>query len=338
MRSPPRWVLAVIGVAIAVAAADVAVLVIARGGSAQEPRRGDQLVLIDPGKRRVVQQFDVGRLATAVVTGYGSVWVLNRGDGTITRVDANAKKVVRTVEPDATANDISAGEGGLWFVGRPRGPVQRPLEVAELERIDPQTGLVDRHFDTNTGAAVVAAAGGAVWSTGYLGRQVRGAARSDAHDGSMRKIDIGIYGDLIAAGRTAVYWVSSISSRIARVSTQSGRLTASMPLASNESVAAGILPPNPTGVVVGGGAVWISTVAGTVLRVDPELHRVVATIHVCSNAIELAYGEGAVWVACSDDSVVRLDPGTGKVDSPIPVDGLPRGIAAGEGGVWVTLN
>ena len=62
---------------------------------------------------------------------------------------------------------------------------------------------------TKTGASVVAAGGRALWSTGYLGGHIRGAARSDARTGEMRRVDIGIYGDLVAADDTAVYYVGS---------------------------------------------------------------------------------------------------------------------------------
>jgi hypothetical protein len=75
-----------------------------------------------------------------------------------------------------------------------------------------------------------------------------------------------------------------------------------------------------------------------VIRVDPDLRRIVASIHVCGNALAVAYGEGAVWVACGDATVVRVDPSTNRPGAPIDVGALPRGIAAGDGAVWVTLN
>jgi hypothetical protein len=330
-------VLAVLGVSVLVAALDVAVYAFARNGSSAVDDSG-RVAAIDPASGEIVADLKVGRLPTAIVTGYGAVWVLNRGDGTVTRIDARTRKLVSTLEPDATANDVTAGAGGLWFVGRPRGAIQRPLEVAELERIDPVTGAVDRRFDTKTGASVVAAGGGALWSTGYLGGHVRGAARSDALTGAMRKVDIGIYGDLVAADDQAVYWVASIGNRVARVSTRTGRLTASLPLATDQSLAAGIVPPNPTDVVVGGGSVWISTTGGTVVQVDARLRRVIGSTRACKNALALAYGNGVVWVACSDDTVVRLDPASSRAGAPIGVGGLPRGIAVGGGAVWVTLN
>lgn len=338
----PRWVLAVVGTVVVVAALDVAVLVGTRGSrsdtaAAQPARVADQVAVIDPHSLHVVGRVQVGHTPTAVAAGYGGAWVLNKADGTLSHIDGRSRRVIGTARLDVTANDLAIGDGGVWFAGRRRYGAPQPLEFAELERIDPATDAVDRTFDTRTGAAVIAAGGGAIWSTGYLGGHVRGAARSDAVTGAMRRIDIQIYGDLVTADDRAAYWVASISDRVARVSTRTGLLTDSLPLATDASLATGRVPPNPTDVAVGGGAVWISAVDGSLIRLDERLHRIVASIPVCSNALAVAYGEGAVWVAC-DDGVVRVDPKTDHVGAPIRLGALPHGIAAGAGAVWVTLD
>jgi hypothetical protein len=337
----PRWVLGVVAAAVAVAAIDVAVLVITRDGTPVAEARSsgaDVVAVIDPRSSRVVDRVHVGRTPTIVAAGFGGAWVLNKGEGTLMHIDGRSHHVVGTVRLDVTATDLAIGDGGVWFAGRPRGDVAHPLEYAKLERLDPATGEVDRDFDTRTGAAVFAAGGHALWSTGMMPGHVRGAARSDAKTGAMSKVDIEIYGDLIAANDNAAYWVGSIANRVARVSTRTGLLTNSLPLATDASLAAGNVPPNPTDVALGGGALWISAVDGSLIRVDPNLHGIVASIPVCRNALAVAYGEGAAWVACGNATVVRVDPRTDQAGPPIHVGALPRGIAAGDGAVWVTLN
>lgn len=338
---PARWVLVVIGVVILVAAIDIGVFVQADGGTSAadaQPALGDAVAVIDPSAGRLVARVSVGRQPTLVRAGYGGAWVLNKGDGTVTHIDAHSHKVVATLEPDASANALTVGAGGVWLAGHSRSAVQSSLETTSLERIDPRSGAIDRSFVTKTGATVVAAGGGALWSTGYLGGHIRGAARSDAASGAMSRLDIGIYGDLVAADDAAAYYVASVGDRVARVSTKTGRLTDSMTLASDASLAAGKIQPNPTDVAVGGGAVWISETDGTIVRIDPRLNGIVASIPACRNALAVAYGEGAVWVACADNTVVRVDPATDTPGRAISVGRLPRGIAAGEGAVWVTLN
>lgn len=342
MKGVPKWVLAVAAVVLVVAAADAAVFVLARGGTepaSAEPAASvaDTVAVIDPAHRRVIASVPVGREPTSVVTGFGAVWVLNKGDGTLTRIDARSRAVAATIQPDVAANAIAVGAGGVWLVGHPNGNAGT-LEDATFERLDPASGAIDRTFQTKTGAQVVAAGGHALWTTGYIAPGVRGAARSDAATGAFRKVDIEIYGDLVAATDDAVYYVGSIGERAARVSTRTSQLTDSMTLATDASLAAGLIPPNPTGVAIGGGSVWISQTNGTVLRIDPHLKGIVASVPACDNALALAYGAGAVWVACGNRSVVRVDPATDLAGAPISVPRLPRGIAAGEGAVWVTLN
>lgn len=335
----PRWVLVVVGVVVLVAAVDIGLVLVARSSAddaAGEP--GGTVAVIDPAGARVVGHVDVGAQPTLIATGFGGVWVLNKGEGTVTHIDARSHHVVSTLDPDATANGLTVGAGGVWFVGRTRELPTAPIEEAKLERIDPATDAVDRTFDTSTGASVVAATHSALWSTGYLGGNVRGAARSDAMTGELQRVPIGIYGDLIAAGRDAVYYVASIGNRVARVSTASGKQTNEMTLVTDASLAAGNVPANPTGVVVGGGSLWISESDGYVLRIDPKLGGIAARIPACSNALALAYGGGAVWAACGNGTVARIDASKNRVSAVIPVGRLPRGIAVGEGAVWVTLN
>jgi streptogramin lyase len=329
-------VLVVAGVAGLVVAIDVAIFLVPRGSAGASSTEG-LVAMIDPAANRVVSRIDVGRQPTTVAAGYGGVWVLNKGEGTVTHLDAHTGKQLGTINPDAAANTLSVGDGGVWFAG-PRRGVSAPLEEAKFERINPSTGAVDRTFDTTTGASVVAAGGRALWSTGYLGGHIRGAARSDAVTGTMRRLDIGIYGDLVAADDNAVYYVGSLGKRVARVSTATGLLTNSMTLATDASLAAGLVPPDPTGVALGGGSVWISESDGTVLRIDPRLSGIKASIPACRNAIAVAYGEGSAWAACGNGTVVRIDPAADRPSATVVVGRLPRGIAAGEGAVWVTLN
>ena len=336
----PRWVLGVVAAAVAVAAVDVAVLVATRNGTPAADAQGagaNLVAVIDPTTSRVVERVHVGRMPTTVVAGYGGAWVLNKDDGTLTHLDARSHHVVDTVRLDVTPIGLAVGAGGVWFSGRPEGDVHDPREFTKLERIDPATDHVDRAFDSHTGAYAFAVGGNALWSTGIMAGHVRGTARSDARTGAMRKLDIQMYGDMIAADETAAYWVST-GSHVARVSTRTGRLTRVLPLVSDASLAAGHVPPNPTAVAIGGGAVWISAIDGSLIRVDSNLRRVVTRIPVCRYALAVAYGEGAVWVACGDRTVVRVDPKTDRPGPAIDVGALPRGIAVADGTVWVTLN
>ena len=147
------------------------------------------------------------------------------------------------------------------------------------------SGTVDRAFERKTGAFVVAAGGGSLWSTGYLGGHVRGAARLDAVSGTMSRLAIGIYGDLVAADDTAAYCVN-IGNWVARVSVKTGLLTDTMTLAPTRA-----WPRAPRQTHRHRGrrrVVWISETDGTLLRIQPRLGRIVASIRACRNALAVA--------------------------------------------------
>jgi DNA-binding beta-propeller fold protein YncE len=342
-RTVPRWVLLVVAAAIAAAVADAVLFVVVhRGGggaeAADRPATADTVAVIDPTSRMLVADVHVGHQPTAIRTGYGGVWVLNKDDGTLTHIDPRTHRVVGTLEPDATANALAVGAGGIWFVGHPRDP-DAERAVSSFERIDPLDGKVVRSFRTPSGAAILAAGGGALWSTGILGSHVRASTREDTRTGKMSRIDLGLMGgDLVAADDAAAYYVDSIGNRAARVDAQTGRRTNFLRLVSTASLIAGKVAADPTGVALGGGSVWISETDGRLLRLDLRLHGITSKTRVCTDALAVAYGEGAAWVACSNGTVVRFDPTTHRLSAPIAVGRLPRGIAAGEGAVWVTLN
>ncbi len=342
-RRVPRWALLVVAVALVAAAADGALFFALRSdgnGNAAvvPPGKADTVAVIDPVGGRLVARVRVGHQPTSIGTGFGSVWVLNKEDGTLTHIDPRTRKVVGTLDPDASANALAIGVDGIWFAGHPRDPnVERA--VTSFERIDPRDWQVVRSFRTPSGAAILAAGGGALWSTGILSSHVRASTRSDAVTGKMSRLYLGLQGgDLVAADDSAAYFVDSLGNRAARVDVRSGRLTNHIRLVTTASLIAGKVAADPTGVALGGGSLWISETDGRLLRLDERLHSISTKIKVCKNALAVAYGEGAAWVACSDATVVRVDPATGRPSGRIDVGRLPRGIAAGEGAVWVTLN
>jgi YVTN family beta-propeller protein len=85
------------------------------------------------------------------------------------------------------------------------------------------------------------------------------------------------------------------------------------------------VPGRPTGVTVGGGAVWVTT--GDV------------PIDVDRQPLGIAVAGGSVWVASMlDETVTRIDPASNRVVATIPVPGSPAAVAAAGGTLWVSGN
>jgi virginiamycin B lyase len=144
----------------------------------------------------------------------------------------------------------------------------------------------------------------------------------------------------------AILLVAAVSGAVALAARQAGlpepatRPTTAPVVAPAGTVVATIpVQGGPSGVAVGGGAVWVATWGverSRVVRIDPAGNRVVATIAVPRGQAALAVGAGAVWIASSsDNSVSRIDPATNKLAATIDVDRQPSGIAVAAGSVWV---
>jgi hypothetical protein len=82
------------------------------------------------------------------------------------------------------------------------------------------------------------------------------------------------------------------------------------PVASGLVVAGRVVLPGPAAAVaVGEDAVWVLLAQGTLLRVDPDRHRVTGRLELGAPTGPLAVGAGAVWVGNGQATVTaRVDP------------------------------
>src|SRR6266545_4164630 len=157
-RRPRRRTIAALGALVIAAAAATAAVLLTRTG---QPTTvvPDSLVRIDPRTNKVVDVIRVGRSPGKVVAGYGSVWVVDAKDETLTRVSARSGRAdlvggLRLAKP---AGLVAAGGRGL-FVGS--------FAESELVHIDPSTLEVDERLELPGRTALFVAAGaGSLWIT-----------------------------------------------------------------------------------------------------------------------------------------------------------------------------
>ena len=105
-----------------------------------------------PESKRVVRDVVVGTEPVAVATGFGSAWVANSGNGSITRV-ALAGPKVETIGLNDQPSAITTGSGYVWVVSQ---------RSRKLLRIDPQTNAVTKSARLSEPAIDVVARGGRV--------------------------------------------------------------------------------------------------------------------------------------------------------------------------------
>jgi DNA-binding beta-propeller fold protein YncE len=115
-----------------------------------------ELLKISPYTVVTQEIIKVGKSPRSIAIGEGSVWALNAGDGTISRVDPKTNKVTKTIALGAplAGGQIAVGEGSVW-VSAPGMP---------LARIDPRTNHVVQVFSGEGGGTILIASG-SIWIT-----------------------------------------------------------------------------------------------------------------------------------------------------------------------------
>ena len=77
----------------------------------------------------------VGRQPTTVVIGQRAVWVANKLDNSLSRIDPQTNRVVATITASDGVADLAVGRDAVWTGGDRRG-------VARVVRIDSRTNRV----------------------------------------------------------------------------------------------------------------------------------------------------------------------------------------------------
>lgn len=116
------------------------------------------LTAVDAFSGDVLKSVAVGPKPRFLTSGGGSIWTLNQGDGTVSRVDAGTKLVTATIPVGipGEGGEICYGAGSVWTTkfGIP------------LSQIDPKTNKVIRQW-TGRGGDAVRFGHESIWLTDY---------------------------------------------------------------------------------------------------------------------------------------------------------------------------
>ena len=90
--------------------------------------------------------------------GFGAAWVMNQGDGSITRVDAGSGEgeTIPVTGERVGGGDLTVGAGGVWL-----------RTDSSVLRIDPDTLEVTHLIELPPGSGSVAAVPGSLWITNH---------------------------------------------------------------------------------------------------------------------------------------------------------------------------
>lgn len=215
----------------------------------------------------------------------GQLWVANLG-GTVGVVDlATRQAVARADAGDGEPAAVVLDDKWAWV------PTHGPGGgLVRLDRDDPQLGLLAVALPESGFAAAVA--DGTVWVAG-LERRV--FAVDTATGTVQRSIDVGGAPRGVAVADGDV-WVSLRDERaVARIDATTGDEIVRIDTAGQ-----------PWPIAAGRNVLWVATLEGRLLRIDPTTNAVTAQATVATDARGIAVTDGAVWVTSQSGSVSRV--------------------------------
>jgi hypothetical protein len=262
------------------------------------------------------------------------------------RVDPRTGKVVAAIalerfSPGST--EVAFGADSVWVSSG-----DLPPGAAVVLRVDPRTKrVVDRiSVDPSSGLAF---GHGSVWVTSASYGTV---SRIDPQTGEVAaKIEVGRgAGDIAVDESSGAVWVAGLHlprtsgayseyNKLSRVDPETNRVVAEIPIRADSR------DGGASSVAVGEGAVWVQSVDGRLLKVDPATNEFVAMVSVGEWSYpptpHLAVYGGGVWtmVQAEEFRLVRVDPRTMHIVAykdirPFDIVAAAPGLAAGGGYIW----
>jgi streptogramin lyase len=233
-----------------------------------------------------------------MAVGEGGVWVF--GGPTVTHVDPDHGTVEEFRAPHQAAfplRSIAVGLGDLVMANS--GPGNTAM--GGLSLIDPATHRIRTIEFPSLGAPTGLAIGlGAIWETFSGGILVRIDPRTLE---IVRSFDLGGNVDSLAVDDQSLWVGDSLGSTVRFVDQKTGEATEPVDVTGVDELAAE------------GGSAWVLDRAlGTVTQVDPS-SGVGQTVRVGDDPTNMVAGLGAVWVSDDGGALWRVDPLTGEATS-----------------------
>jgi streptogramin lyase len=246
----------------------------------------------------------------------------------VVQVDAASGEIRRVVDVGKDPLLLALAGGWLWTLNSGDG---------NLSRIDPATGIAEVVSLEGEPPAAIGSSGEDLWvaADGHDLVRLDGATGEEevrlslASERLFRLRDAGFLA--IAEGAIwltiPVLGIGSAPQHLWRVDPTTGVVSAKIPI-----------DRDPLTPVAFGGAIFVVSLPGNVLRVDPATNTT-STAAVGDVSACLVGAEGSLWVGHDfSRDVWRLDPVTLRQEARIVIGEPVRGIAYGAGRVWATTE
>lgn len=245
---------------------------------------------LDPKTNTVLATITVGKEpGSGLATGFGSLWVPNCGDGTLSRIDLAKGEVSATFRCAVADSEggLATGAGSVWVV-KDSGD--------KLVRIDPAKNEIAAEIAVPAGSVAVAFGEGALWVTSP---PMSVLTRVDpATNKLVETIPVGPKPRFLTVGAGSIWTLNQGDGSISRVDPKTNELVA--------TIAAGI-PGGGGELAFGEGSIWATVWEYPITRIDPATNAVVQQF-TGAGGDSIRVGHGSVWLSnVRMGNVWRLD-------------------------------
>lgn len=262
--------------------------------------QGDEtLTLIDASSQRVTRAVTAvasnGPTVTSVVVSDGTLWAVDSGSGSLSRIAGLCVRLVAHACPS-------------WIPGQ------------HVEHV-----ALPRWARYSSDSMTLAGGAGRLWITSP---HLSSVLEADYGSGRVRwRIAVPGHPTAAAVGRGAVWCISggAAGGLVARIDPARHLVVARIPLRGT---------PTGVAIGFGAVWVAVPA-RNVVVAIDPRTNAVARTVDVPGGPVAVAVGAGGVWIATGQGRLLRLDPATGLTTTTVSLGGTPRALAVASGRVWV---
>ncbi len=280
----------------------------------QRARRGWRLVA---GGGAVILVAAIAAAAVALTR--DETVPLGRLDPGVAIIDSHTGRVVSTLSATAISQPVEAhtAAGSLWVTS---------LDPLIFSRIDPHTGKIVQRITSPIGVDVggYLPDGADIWFIGVhdlVRLDARTGLEVDRHRLVSATHKFGLAG--ITRGAGSLWIASTEESQLLRVDPATGRVQRRISILI------------PWAVAYGEGAVWVTSDAAGVLRIDPATNTVTATAAVPAPVTNLAVGGGFAWATNETKGTVYKIDQRGRIVATYETGDGARDVSFADGRLWV---
>ena len=288
------------------------------------------------GSSQIRQRIPLPAGAGAVAFGAGSIWVVDRAEHRVLRIDMDTgENAGPSIPLDFEPDQIAYGEGAVWVCS---------ADHTRLARIDAATNKVVTEIDLRPLAIpehvllLLAAGEGAVWITDQT-RVIQIDAQT--HQIVGQPLPAGEEIIALALGHGTLWTGSHDDGIISRVDAETHQVVASFNVGFSVH-----------GLAVSDESAWVLDEHGfAVVRLDPKSNQLGERIPIDFVGANLAAGAGSVWVApaardngapTGNDGIARIGEPEMQILETIHVGDVPASeyysVSFSEGSIWVLVN